>query len=82
MTPIGYLECDLDTRFQTVRAGESALGNFLADLCRLKLGCDAGLLNGGCLRTDSIIPKGFITEHLINKILAIQDYLVAKKIKG
>ena len=54
----------------------------LSDLCRLKLNCDVSLLNGGCLRTDCVIEKGWVTEKLIDKILAIKDVLVVKEVSG
>lgn len=80
--PIAYLGSDMDTRFTTVRAQESSIGNLLADLCRFKLKADAAILNGGCLRTDSIIPQGFISQLTFNKLLAIQDLLVVKQLTG
>ncbi len=72
----------MDSRFERVRGCESSIGNFLADLCRYKLNCDCVILNGGCIRSDSIIKKGFISQALLDKVLAIKDSLVIKNLSG
>ena len=77
-----HLKCELDTRFSTVRLGESNFGNFCADLARVKLNADCVILNGGALRTDCIINDQYLTEKMINKIFAIKDVLVVKNMKG
>ncbi len=44
---IGYSACDLDGRFEAVRAMESNLGDFMCDVMRSAVGCDIVYINGG-----------------------------------
>lgn len=52
---IGYLEEDLDTRFCEIRAKETTIGNFIADVIRFSYSSQISLLNTGALRSDCII---------------------------
>ena len=55
---IGTTETELNSRTATVRGGEAAIGNLLADAVRLGTGADIALMNGGGLRGNRIYPPG------------------------
>lgn len=41
-----------------IRGRETALGNFLCDVLRVRLGTDVGLINGGAIRVNDDVPAG------------------------
>ena len=49
-----YTESELDTRFSQIRANETVIGNFIADLMRKHFSSDCALLNAGTVRSDVI----------------------------
>jgi 2',3'-cyclic-nucleotide 2'-phosphodiesterase (5'-nucleotidase family) len=49
---------ELDTRGATVRTGEAAFGNLVADAIRLKTGADVAVINGGALRAGKVYAAG------------------------
>ncbi|NJD08856.1 MAG: bifunctional metallophosphatase/5'-nucleotidase [Methylococcaceae bacterium] len=65
-----------------VRSRETALGNFLADVIRTRLGTDIGLINGGAIRINDNIPPGPITELDMEGIFYFDDRLVAFRLNG
>jgi len=56
--PIGRLLSDADLRRETVRGGEAAIGDFLADALRWRFKADLAFVNGGGIRGDRILPAG------------------------
>src|SRR3546814_7492918 len=56
--PIGTTASDLDSRRATVRGGEAAIGNLIADAMRAATGADVALFNGGGIRGDTTYPAG------------------------
>lgn len=75
---IGETAVDLDGA--RVRAQETNLGDFLADILRQAAGADAAIINGGGIRAG--IPKGAITVKDIYTVLPFDNYLVAIKLTG
>ncbi len=75
---IGKTEVDLDGAH--VRARETNLGDFLADIFRQAAGADAASINGGGIRAG--IAKGPITIKDIYTVLPFDNYLVAIKLTG
>lgn len=57
---IGYTAVPLDTRFATVRASESNMGNFVSDLMRFYYNTDCAMLVGGTIRADTVYPPGIL----------------------
>lgn len=55
---IGRLNAPLDSRIQTVRRQEAAIGNLVADALRAHFQADAALINGGGLRGNREYPAG------------------------
>ncbi|MBZ6077392.1 bifunctional metallophosphatase/5'-nucleotidase [Microvirga puerhi] len=55
---IGVTETALDSRRATVRGGEAAMGNLVADALRASVGADVAITNGGGLRADKEYAAG------------------------
>ncbi|MCB5177299.1 MULTISPECIES: bifunctional metallophosphatase/5'-nucleotidase [Microvirga] len=55
---IGVTETPLDSRRATVRGGEAAIGNLVADAMRAAVGADVAITNGGGLRADKQYQAG------------------------
>lgn len=66
---IGSTTVDLDGTRENVRAIETNLGNFIADVWRITQGTDIGLQNGGGIRNS--IPVGDIT---LANVLSVQPF--------
>jgi 2',3'-cyclic-nucleotide 2'-phosphodiesterase (5'-nucleotidase family) len=56
--PIGKTETELDSRNETVRFREAAIGNLVADAIRAATNADVALVNGGGLRGNKVYPAG------------------------
>lgn len=65
---IGTTATELDSRRATVRTGEAAIGNLIADAMRETVGADLALMNGGGIRADKLYASG--TELTRRDILA------------
>jgi 5'-nucleotidase / UDP-sugar diphosphatase len=57
-TPIGITAVELDSRVATVRGGEAAIGNLIADAMRISSRADAAVTNGGGIRGGRIYAPG------------------------
>lgn len=57
---IGTTTTELDSRRATVRGGEAAIGNLIADAMRAATGADVAITNGGGIRGDTTYPAGSI----------------------
>jgi 5'-nucleotidase / UDP-sugar diphosphatase len=55
---IGVTETPLDSRRATVRGGEAAIGNLVADAMKAAVGADVAITNGGGLRADKQYQAG------------------------
>ena len=55
---IGTSETELDSRKASLRTGETAIGNLIADAMRAAVGADIGLTNGGGIRGNKIYAPG------------------------
>lgn len=60
--------------------GESALGNWLADVLREAAGADVGLINSGGIRRD--LPAGPLTALHIHEVLPFANSLVTVRMSG
>ena len=75
---IGEASADLDG--VNVRRQETNLGNLVADIIRKTAGADAGLINGGTIRTS--IRKGDIRVKDVYSVLPFESYPVAIRLTG
>ncbi len=57
-TPIGTTAVELDSRSATVRTGEAAIGDLVADAMRWSAQTDVAVTNGGSIRGGRIYPPG------------------------
>ncbi len=55
---IGTTSTELDSRKKTVRGGEAAIGNLIADAMREGVDADIGFANGGGIRANKIYSPG------------------------
>ena len=55
---VGVTETPLDSRRATVRGGEAAMGNLVADALRAAVAADIAITNGGGLRADKEYAAG------------------------
>ena len=55
---IGMTETPLDSRRATVRGGEAAMGNLIADALKAAVGADVAITNGGGIRADKQYQAG------------------------
>ena len=79
---IGHIGCDLYGRFATVRAAESNLGNFVADIMVANTNSDCAIVNGGMFRSDQVHKAGVFTLRDLTKILCFNDICVVVEVKG
>jgi 2',3'-cyclic-nucleotide 2'-phosphodiesterase (5'-nucleotidase family) len=57
---IGATETPLDSRRASVRGGETAIGNLIADAMREAVDADVAITNGGGIRADKEYPAGTV----------------------
>ncbi|MCW2246297.1 2',3'-cyclic-nucleotide 2'-phosphodiesterase (5'-nucleotidase family) [Azospirillum fermentarium] len=80
---IGTAGTDLDSRKDSVRTRESAMGNLIADALRVGLKTDVGLMNGGGIRGDGLIRAGApITRKDVLKELPFANVGVVVALSG
>ncbi len=63
-----------------LRLGESPLGNFVADVIRLRTGADIGVMNAGGMRAS--LPAGDVTVGDIMRVLPFENRLVVASMSG
>jgi 5'-nucleotidase / UDP-sugar diphosphatase len=81
-TVIGQTAVPLEARRGRLRMEETNLGNFIADAMRARLAADVGLLNGGGIRTDRIIPAGPLTKRDIHGLLPFTNAVMKLAVSG
>lgn len=79
---VAEAEVGLDGRGETMRRGESNLGNFAADAVRAAMGSDVALLNGGGFRSDRVLGPGPLTRRQVLALLPFQNPLVLLSASG
>ena len=80
--PVGRSTVELDARSAENRTRETNVGNLVADSFRKTLVADIGLMNGGSIRADALIPAGRITNRDVLSILPFKNKLVKIEITG
>jgi 5'-nucleotidase/UDP-sugar diphosphatase len=80
---IGTTETALDSRRATVRGGEAAIGNLIADAIRESSGADIAITNGGGIRGDKEYAAGTkLTRKDILTELPFGNKVVKAEISG
>ena len=81
--PLGTTAVELDSRNATVRSGEAAIGNLIADAMRASTRADAAVMNGGSIRGGKIYaPGSTITRRDVLAELAFGNRVVTIDITG
>jgi 5'-nucleotidase len=79
---VGSSTVDLDARSAVGRTRETNVGNFIADAFRAATASDVGLMNGGSIRADEIIPAGPLTRRDVLSILPFKNRVVKVELSG
>jgi 5'-nucleotidase len=79
---VGRTLVELDARSKTGRTQETNVGDFIADSFRAATRADAGLMNGGSIRADEIIPPGPLTKRDVLSILPFKNRVVKLELTG
>ncbi len=80
---IGATATELDSRRATVRGGEAAIGNLVADAMRAATGADVALTNGGGIRANRIYEPGTVlTRRDIQSELPFGNVTVVLQVTG
>ncbi|MGQ0548197.1 MAG: bifunctional metallophosphatase/5'-nucleotidase, partial [Armatimonadota bacterium] len=79
---IGRTSVPLDARNTAVRGGESALGNFIADVMRRAVDADVAITNGGGIRTNALFPAGEIKRRDVVAWLPFGNVIVKARLSG
>ncbi|MGH2375788.1 MAG: bifunctional metallophosphatase/5'-nucleotidase, partial [bacterium] len=79
---IGRTSVPLDARNAAVRGGESALGNFIADVMRRAVDADVAITNGGGIRTNALFPAGEIKRRDVVSWLPFSNTIVKVRMTG
>ena len=80
--PVGRSTVVLDARSAQNRTQETNVGNLVADSFRKALVADVGLMNGGSIRADELIPAGRILIRDVLSILPFKNKLVKIEVTG
>lgn len=79
---IGETAVPLDALGETLRTGESNIGNFAADAVRAAMGAEVAMLNGGGFRIDRVVEPGPLSRRDVLSLLPFQNPLVLLSITG
>jgi 5'-nucleotidase len=79
---VGRSSVELDARSAQNRTRETNVGNLVADSFRKALAADVGLMNGGSIRADELIPAGRVTVRDVLSILPFKNKLVKIEVTG
>ena len=80
---LGTAEVELDTRKASVRTGETAFGNLVADGMRAAVGADVAMTNGGGIRGNTVYDAGHkITRRDVLTELPFGNVNVKMEVSG
>jgi 2',3'-cyclic-nucleotide 2'-phosphodiesterase (5'-nucleotidase family) len=80
--PVTRTPVALDAREAAVRVQPSPLGRFIAEAMRERLAADIGLLNGGAIRGNRVIPAGPLTRGDFRALLPFDNTIVLLEVAG
>ena len=81
-TPVGRTDVALDARRHILRAQETGVGNFLADVMREALEADVAVMNGGGIRGDKVIPPGPLLRRDVYTLVPFSNAVVKVEVTG
>jgi 5'-nucleotidase / UDP-sugar diphosphatase len=81
--PVATLTAPLDSRNATVRGGEAAIANLIADAARLGTGADIAVINGGGIRGGKLYDAGHkLTRRDVISELPFGNLNIVFELKG
>jgi 5'-nucleotidase len=80
--PVGETREPLDARNNALRTGETNAGNLVADVIRRRMAADVGLMNGGGIRSNRLVPAGPLTRRDVQALLPFLNVLVKLEVTG
>jgi 5'-nucleotidase len=80
--PVGRTAVALDAMEETNRTHETNLASFVADAYRKATGAEVALLNGGSIRSDSILRPGPLTRRDVLAIHPFPGSVVSIEVTG
>ncbi len=82
-TPIGTVKGEVSTSRNSLRSGENAFANMLADSLRQKVDADVALINGGSIRGDRDYPDGYsLTRRDMQAELPFRNTIALLEVSG
>lgn len=81
-TRIGQTAVPLDAREAVIRRQETALGRFLAEAMRRRVGAQVALLNSGAIRGNRLFPPGPLTRRDVHELLPFSNVVVLVELRG
>jgi 2',3'-cyclic-nucleotide 2'-phosphodiesterase (5'-nucleotidase family) len=82
LVPVGTTRVPLDARNAALRTEETNVGNYVADVMRARLQADVGLMNGGGIRSNRLVPAGVLTRKDVRALLPFLNVLVKLEVTG
>jgi 2',3'-cyclic-nucleotide 2'-phosphodiesterase (5'-nucleotidase family) len=79
---IGRTSVPLDAREAVIRREQTALGHYLAEVMRERVGAEVGLLNSGAVRGNRLIPAGPLTRRHFHEMLPFSNTVVLLEVTG
>ena len=80
--PVGAITREIDARESEVRRVETPIGRFIAEAMRERLGARIGLLNGGAIRGNRLIPPGTVTRRDFRALLPFDNTAAMIEVSG
>jgi 5'-nucleotidase len=80
--PVGVVPRPLDAREEVLRREPAPLGTYLAEVMRVRMGAHVGLLNGGAIRSNRMIPAGPVTRRDFRALLPFNNAIVLVEVTG
>nr|CAD7573237.1 unnamed protein product [Timema californicum] len=79
---LGSFTVPLDGRFESVRRGETNLGNWVCDVVLACTGADLVIMNSGTFRSDTVHSAGPFTLRDLVTVIPMMDPLVVLSVTG
>lgn len=79
---VGHTDVELNAKSEDGRTRETNVGDLVADSFRQWANSDVGLMNGGSIRADALIPPGDLTQRDVLSILPFKNPVVKIEVTG
>ncbi|MDI9370701.1 MAG: bifunctional UDP-sugar hydrolase/5'-nucleotidase [Synergistota bacterium] len=82
LIPMAVFDNPVDGKNVSLRSGENALGNLIADSLRLRFRTDIGMVNGGGVRGDRFYPAGSVSWRTFHEMLPYSNKIYVVTLTG